>query len=239
MNGDETARILSILARSDEEALGFFHVRARAAGQAPIELLAWWRGALEQLACRLVSGDIAALEAWRAALEAAGAAASPAAAEADPDGTAFMSSVDHLGAAARASTPFSGASASHPPPPLPLAPHPEAGETLEIAAVPASVGRAAPRPAGGGAVAGQPASVDQLSVERYAALVAHTEHTSAERRGDIHRLYGVVDETHREQLDEHMRAALASDEPLRRFFEQSVERWRRWFSDAGGGRDGR
>jgi hypothetical protein len=77
MTVGDIARVLSVLTRSDDEALEYFHVRARVSDATSVETLKWWRQFFGVLVDKLAVGDVAALENYQLALEAVLAQSDP------------------------------------------------------------------------------------------------------------------------------------------------------------------
>ena len=84
----DAARILSVLVRSDEEAIAYFAARTQVARGVPTEHLRWWQGFLLDLVERLERADVEGLQAFREMLESAAAyepaASSPSMSEDSP-----------------------------------------------------------------------------------------------------------------------------------------------------------
>lgn len=142
------------------------------------------------------------------------------ASSADLDGTALMAPLDLDEAAKLPPTPFRGD--ARPPPSAALDAHPSAGETGAVD--PADIAAALTSPFTPQLQAGD------TDVDRYAAIVAFTEHASADKLAEVHAHYGLRDEAARRALDQRMGSAFRSEPALKARFAQELARWRRYRS---------
>jgi hypothetical protein len=150
-----------------------------------------------------------------------------------------MSTIDIDDATEKTATPFGGSAPAPAPAVDELAPHAELGATASVdlshlagvlaAADPEHV---PPRP-----IAEPPADAaggrmtepyGYVAVERYAAVVAHTEDGSEQQHAEVHRRYGIESDAARRALDEEMEAKMAADPSLRARFHTTVGQWRDW-----------
>ncbi|MEZ4447219.1 MAG: hypothetical protein R3B72_49525 [Polyangiaceae bacterium] len=65
-----------------------------------------------------------------------------------------------------------------------------------------------------------------LPLEKYAVVVLLTENANEARRAQVHREYGIVDETARQKLDQDVGRALRKEAKLRERFRHYLEQWK-------------